>query len=133
MDDPEATLEEFYRKTGETEFEISELKKNGVKDGCILILKRANSPKSLAEVDVFVFESIEGAEGFFEYIKNRSEAKDWKKLDIGDETVFHSTDSTHIWLSRVSNAFVRVIVWNGEAGRETGMRIISKIAGKIKF
>lgn len=50
MDDPVKALEEFYKKTVETEFKVSELKKNCVRDSYLLILKRTKSPKSLVEV-----------------------------------------------------------------------------------
>lgn len=128
IDNPIETLEEFYKKTGEIEFEISELKKNSVKDGYLLILKREN-PKSLVEVDVFVFESIDGANEFFKYVANESGVKNWKTLEIGDETVFRSTETSYIWLSRTSNAFIRIISWDGE---DIGKIIVERILERVR-
>lgn len=135
MDDPAKALEEFYKKTGEIEFEISELKKNSVKDGYLLILKRTKSPKSLVEVDVFVFENTNGTKKFFDFMKNETAGefshfmknKNASISGIGDDAAFYSSGSTHIWVVRASNAFIRVITWDGkDTGREVTELIVEK-------
>lgn len=52
---------------------------------------------------------------------------------IGDEAAFYSSGtSTHIWIARYSNAFIRVIVWDGGNGKEVGETTINKIIEKVE-
>jgi len=48
--------------------------------------------------------------------------------EIGDEAAISSTETTHIWLVRTSNACIKVI---GD-GKETGRLIAEKIMDKAE-
>lgn len=135
MSDPAAEIEEFYRKVGESDlFGSSELRMSGVKDGYFLFLKK-ESPKAIVEVDVFVFNSTKGARKFFDFMKNETAGefshfmknKNASVSGIGDDAAFYSSGSTHIWVVRASNAFIRVITWDGkDTGREVTELIVEK-------
>jgi len=129
MSDPAGEIEEFSKvfKKREGVFEFSEeLSRNGVKDGYFLFL-RNESPKAIVEVDVFVFDNASGAKEFYHFMKN----EDYTSItSIGDESAFYSSGtSTHVWIVRYSNAFIKVITWDGQ---NTGRTIAEKIVEKAK-
>ena len=105
------------------------LREYGVKDGYVLQLnKRVDGvTRGYAEVDVYVFHDINGAEEFFEYMKNNKNGSSISGL--GDEAAISKTETTHIWLVRTSNACIKVIVWDGE---ETGRLIAERIMEKAE-
>lgn len=62
--------------------------------------------------DVFVFESVDGAKKFYEFMKDERYESDLS--GIRDEATFYSSGtSTYGWVVRDSNAPIRVIVWDG--------------------
>ena len=105
------------------------LREYGVKDGYVLQLnKRVDGvTRGYAEVDVYVFHDINGAEEFFEYMKNNKNGSSISGL--GDEAAISKTETTHIWLVRTSNACIKVIVWDG---KETGRLIAERIMDKAE-
>lgn len=134
MNNPVNAIEELHRQFEEKDLlELSiELRRDGVKDGYFFFLQKIDKPpRSLIEVDAFVFNNISGARKFFEYMKNKT--KGTSISGIGDEAAIYSTETetTHIWLVRTSNAYIKVIVWDGkETGKETGRIIAEKIVEK---
>ena len=100
------------------------LREYDVKDGYVLQLNKKvdGFTEGCAEVDVYVFNNIDGAEEFFEYMKNNKNGSSISGL--GDEAAISKTETTHIWLVRTSNACIKVIVWDG---KETGRLIAEKI------
>ena len=102
----------------------NKLREYDVKDGYVLQLNKKvdGFTEGCAEVDVYVFNNIDGAEEFFEYMKNNKNGSSISGL--GDEAAISKTETTHIWLVRTSNACIKVIVWDG---KETGRLIAEKI------
>ena len=103
----------------------SKLEQCGVRDGYFLFLRK-ESPKSIAEVHVFVFNNANGAKEFYRFMKNKGYVS---ITSIGDEAAFYSGVSAHDWICRYSNAFVRVITYDGQ---NTGKVILEKIVSKVK-
>ena len=130
MKDTVNAIEELHRKVEEKDLlELSiELRRDGVKDGYFLFLQKLDKPpKSLVEVDAFVFSNISGVKKFFDCMKNKTNGTSIS--GIGDEAAISSTETTHIWLVRSSNAYIKVIVWDG---KETGRIIAEKIMEKAE-
>ena len=105
------------------------LREYDVKDGYVLQLnnKVDGFTEGCAEVDVYVFNNIDGADEFFDYTKNKLNGSSISGL--GDEAAISKTETTHIWLVRTSNACIKVIVWDG---KETGRLIAERIMDKAE-
>ena len=105
------------------------LREYDVKDGYVLQLNKKvdGFTEGCAEVDVYVFNNIDGADEFFDYTKNKLNGSSISGL--GDEAAISKTETTHIWLVRTSNACIKVIVWDG---KETGRLIAERIMDKAE-
>ncbi|MCK4649293.1 hypothetical protein KAT51_07200 [bacterium] len=122
----EEIFEENLKKEKVHFLELSDkLRECGVKDGYVLQLNKKidGFTKGYAEVDVFVFNNIDGADEFFEYMKNRKNGSSIS--GIGDEAALSSTGYSYI--VRTSNAFIEVVVFDE---KETGRIIAEKVVEK---
>ena len=126
MSDPVNAIEELYRKVGENDLlELSmELRKDSVKDGYVLLIdkKISEAARDIIEVDVLVFNNIDGAKRFFEYMKNKKNGSSIS--GIGDEAAISSTG--HSYIVRSSNAFIEVVFDEKETGRIIAEKIVEK-------
>ena len=129
MSDPVNAIEELHRKVGENDLlDLSmELRKDSVKDGYVLLMdkKISEAARDIIEVDVYLFNNIDGAEKFFEYMKNKKNGSSIS--GIGDEAALSSTG--HSYIVRTSNAFIEVVLF---AEKETEMIIAEKISSKVR-
>jgi len=107
------SLEEIYRTTGEREYlQMSEeLRKDRVKDGSVLMLEKrvSENVRYNAEVDVYVFNDVEGANVFFEYMKNKNGGSIIP--DIGDRAISVRGNALIV---RVSNVVFEVVAHGSE-------------------
>ena len=100
----------------------SKLREYGVKDVYVLQLNKkvGKVTEGYAEIDVYVFNNIDGAEKFFNYMKNKMNGSSIS--GIRDEAAISSTE--YSYLVRTSNAFIQVVVFDGKD-------VKGIIAGKI--
>ena len=124
----EEIFEENLKKTKARFRELSDKSREcGVKDGYVLQLNKKTDgfTKGYAEADVYVFNDLEGAEEFFDYMKNDTDGSNIS--GIGDEAAISPTGDSY--LVRVSNAVAQVVVY----GEEEVWRVIAeKIVEKAK-
>ncbi len=124
----EEVFQENLEKDKARFLELSDrLREYGVKDGYVLQLNKKvdGFTEGYAEVDVYVFNNIDGADEFFEYMKNKLNGSSIS--GIGDEAALSSTG--YSYLVRISNAFVQIVVYDEE---DVGRIIAEKIVEKTK-
>ena len=124
----EEVFQENLEKDKARFLELSDrLREYDVKDGYVLQLNKKidGFTEGYAEVDVYVFNNIDGADEFFEYMKNKLNGSSIS--GIGDEAALSSTG--YSYLVRISNAFVQIVVYDEE---DVGRIIAEKIVEKTK-
>ena len=124
----EEMFEENLKKDKARFRELSDrLRECGVKDGYVLQLNKKTDgfTKGYAEADVYVFNDIEGAEEFFEYLKNEKNGS--SVSGIGDEAAICPSGDNY--LARTSNAVVQVV---GSGEEDMGRTIAEKIVEKAE-
>ena len=124
----EEVFQENLEKDKARFLELSDrLREYGVKDGYVLQLNKKidGFTEGYAEVDVYVFNNIDGADEFFEYMKNKLNGSSIS--GIGDEAAISSAG--YSYLVRISNAFVQIVVYDEE---DVGRIIAEKIVEKTK-
>lgn len=104
-----------------------------IKDGSSLRLskKKNGNIEDYVEINTFVFDEEEDAKKYFDYVNIKR--KGTKISGLGDEASIYSTkdDGQQNYFIRISNAFVDIIVYNGNKGRDIAEQIIKK-SRKIK-
>lgn len=122
----EEVFQENLEKDKARFLELSDrLREYGVKDGYVLQLNKKidGFTEGYAEVDVYVFNNIDGADEFFEYMKNKLNGSSIS--GIGDEAAISSAG--YSYLVRISNAFVQIVVYDEEdVGRIIAEKIVEK-------
>jgi len=102
----------------------NKLREYGVKDGYVLQLNKKidGVTRDIIEVDVLVFNNIDGAEEFYDYMKNKKNGSSIS--GIGDEAALSSTG--HSYIVRTSNAFIEVVFDKKETGRIIAEKVVEK-------
>lgn len=149
MSDPVEFFEDFVNQIDEIGFNPEEAKKDkerllematklnesNVKDGSILQLRKLDNEitTSFIELDTFVFNDCNGAMRYFGYINNKNNGT--KIAGFGDEAVVVSEkyDSRYVYLVRISNTFVEIIIYDGEEEARAAAEKIVEILNSGDF
>ncbi|WP_094227592.1 hypothetical protein [Methanolobus psychrotolerans] len=140
MNDPVGFFEEFAYQVEEVAYNpeeaeqdkerllemATELKESDVKDGYVLLLRKMDNGTTMSfiNLEVFVFNEVDGAKTYFDYRDQKSNGT--RISGIGDEATVISDKygSHHGYLVRISNAFLEITVYGG--GEEEEARAVSE-------